>query len=144
MKPPPITIGACTLVHPRPNRPVIVERSEVDDALGPRDGARAAAGGEQQLLPAVLLATVVGREVAVEVERDDATAEPQHSACLLRAAPDLRLVRSRPQALRERRPRVGRMLLGADKDDRSVRVALSDSLDGGVAGHPAADDQVTR
>ena len=84
---------ARALVHPRPHGPVVVERSEVDDAVGARDCARAAAGREQQLLPAVLLAAVVPRAVTVEVERDDATAEPQHRSRLLRPAPDLRLVR---------------------------------------------------
>ena len=79
-----------------------------------------------------------------EVERDDAAPEPQIGPRVLRAPPDLRLVGTGPEAFRERRPRIRRMLLGADEDDRAVRVALPDSLDGGVAGHAAADDQIAR
>ena len=131
------------LACPCSHRPVIVERPEVDNPLGARNGARPAASREHELLPAVHLASVVRRQVAIEVERDDATAQPKHRARLFRSAPDLRLVRSRPQTLRERRPRVGRMRLGADEHDRPVRVVLPDSFDGGVAGHPAAHDQVT-
>ena len=136
--------GARALVYPGSHRPVVVERAVVDDAVGAGDRARAAACGEQELLPGVLLARVVRRTTPAEVERDDASPEPQVGAGVLRAPPDLRLVRTGPEALRERRPRVRRMLLGADEDDRAVRVVLPDPLDGGVAGHAAADDQIAR
>ena len=136
--------GARALAPQRPHGPVVVERAVVDDAVGAGDHARPAACGEQELVPGVRLARVVGRAMPTEVERDDAAPEPEVGARALRASPDLRLVGTGPEALRERRPRVRRMLFGADDDDRAVRVVLPDSLDGGVAGHAAADDQIAR
>ena len=123
---------------------VVVERPEVDETLGAGQSARRSAGREQKPVPPVRFALVVGRLLRVEVERDDAAAEPQVDCRLRRMAPDLLLVAAEPELLRERRPGVGSVLLGADEADRAFWVVLADALGGGVAGHSAADDQVAR
>src|SRR6185503_12815498 len=123
-------------------RPVVVERTVVHDTLGTGNGARAATGCEEELLPRVFVAGVVRCAAPVEVERDNAPSEPQVGAGVLRTAPDLRLVGTRPKSFCKRRAGVRWMLFGADKDDRAVHVALSYSFDSSVARHAAADDQV--
>ncbi len=61
----------------------------LDDQHAQVLAARAAAGGEDQLLVRVLLAGVVGRAVRARVDRDDAPAEAQVDAPLLARALDL-------------------------------------------------------
>ena len=97
---------------------VVVERAEVDDAVGVAQLARLPARREQELLPGVVVALVVRRGVPLEVDRDDAPSEPELDAGVGGAAPDLRLVSPAPESLRQRRALVRRVLLGADERDR--------------------------
>src|SRR6185312_14012941 len=88
---------------------VVAQRAEVDDPVvaARPERARAAPGGEQELLPGDLLAGVVDGPPPVEVELDDPPPEPQLDAGqVLGVPPDLGLVGPGPQALRQRRARV--------------------------------------
>ncbi|MGZ4340261.1 MAG: hypothetical protein ACXVQ3_09405, partial [Gaiellaceae bacterium] len=58
-----------------------------DDAVGVGELARAAARGEQQLLPRVVLTLVVGRPVRVEVDGDEPPAEPVLVALAVNGVP---------------------------------------------------------
>src|SRR5262249_53285875 len=102
--------------------------------------SRRSAGREQELLVAVLLAAVVGRATVAEVERDDALAEHELGARLLRVLPDRLFFCTRPEALRERRALLGRGRLGSDQHDPAVCVMLPDALGGCISCHAAADD----
>src|SRR5437870_12873976 len=59
-----------------------------------------------------------------------------------RLPPDLLFGLALPQGLRERRPVVGRMRLGADQADRARGGGLVEGLRRGVGGHATADNEV--
>src|SRR5579859_708163 len=121
--------------------PVVVERPKPDDALRARNLAWLRAGGEQELLPRILVAGVVRCGARAEVERHDPA--PGHELDAFgRLAPELAFRRALPEALREQRPLIGRIRIGADHRDRAVGVVLADALRRHVAGHAGADDQV--
>ena len=101
-----------------------------------------AARGEQELLEPVRRARLVGHRVSVEIERLDPAAA-RGSRRRGRGCRGTRtLLLPRPEPLREGRPRVRIVLLGAEHPDGSVRVVVADPTDGGVAGHPTPDDQI--
>src|SRR5436190_16286332 len=124
-----------------PQAAVVVEGAVPDDAFGAGNLARLRAGGEQELLPLVVLARVVGRGVRREVERDDAVTGDELDA-LGSLAPDLLLGRTLPQALCQQRSLVRGVRIGADHRDRAFGVVLADALCRHVAGHTGPDDQV--
>src|SRR2546430_12519719 len=59
-----------------------------------------------------------------------------------RLPPDLPFGLALPEGLRERRPVVGRMRLGADQADRARGGGLVEGLRRGVGGHATADNEV--
>src|SRR5205814_8817738 len=124
---------------------IVVERAEVDDLLvAAAEPPRAAARREQHLLVGVLLALVVHGTRRLEVEGGDAPAQAKLDAELLGSLPDGALLAPAPQLLRQRRPLVRRMRLGADERHDRFGVAFADRLGGLGTGHPAADDQIAR
>ena len=128
MKPAADDDHVAAAIGDRAERPVVVEGAVVDDlVVGAAEPSRRAAGREEELLVAVLRSLVVGRAARVEIERDDPAPEDELGAGLLRVLPDLRLVAAGPEALRERRPLVRRIGLGADEHDRAVCVMLPDA-----------------
>ena len=107
---------------------------------------RGAAGRDQQLLVAQLLAGVEPHGAGARVERLGAGAEQELDPFLLvppggPVGDGLLLDRAGQQLLRERRPVVGWVGLGADDPDRPVVAAAAERLRAALGRQAAADDQ---
>ena len=121
---------------------VVGEVAEPDDSVGARESPAGVAPvasrsfSHEYSSPASSVAVC-----AAEIERDDAPSGDELGA-LGRLAPELLLGSALPEALREQRPLVRRVGIGADERDRAVGVVLPDALRSHVAGHAGADDEV--
>jgi hypothetical protein len=122
---------------------VVGERAEVDDALAVRrEAARAPPRGEEQALVADPLAARQHDLPRRPVERRRARAGADGDA-LHRREPDGPLLRlPGPQRLGERRPRVRRVRLVRQHQDRAARVHRADPPRRRVRRHPPTDHHV--
>ena len=127
----------------RPQPLVIVQGAEVDDVVAAEgQAARGAAGGEEELVEGVDRPLVVGDALVRRVQRSCLPAEVEGHSLAGGLAPDALQRFALPEPLGEGRAVVGGMRVGTDQADRATGVYLADSADGGIGGHPAADDQV--
>src|SRR3989454_9125894 len=135
---------AHALARERAQAAVIVQGAEIDDLVGlERQAPRDAARGEEQLLVPIHRAPVVRHTARPGIERRDPPPQVQRRARRGRLPPDLLFGLALPEGLRERRPVVGRMRLGADQADRAHGVGLVEGLRRGVGGHATADNEVS-
>src|SRR5438477_358579 len=118
-----------------------VDGAEIDHPFAERQPARRAAGGEEQLAVAVLLAAIVAHAARLAIDLQRAPSREQLHA-LGKLEPDAFLGFALPERFGKRRTGVRFVLLGGEDADAAARVHLADAARGRCGGHASADDQI--
>ena len=125
---------------------VVPSRPKVEDGIAVIVNARRGeAGNEQQLLVAEYLAGSGQDGLAVTVNAEHLSAEPQFRAGVSDSS-KVDLVpgelRVGPQLLAQRWPRIRGVDVSAEDGDRPFLVDVADTAGGRISGHPATDNEV--